>query len=247
MADEHVLKTCTKCKRALPLSCFCKHLDGLYPSCRECQTEYKLANRERDRAKRLERREEEYAVNRTWRATHKEQDREAARRRRAADPQKERDRQAAWRRQQPEKAAANAARWFQKFKEREAPKKQAYRAEHREIYSESTKRWCTKYPEKKAALDRRNRARRRGAEGHFTDEDLALIRDAQKDRCAYFFYCGVELNGGGQLDHIQPIIKGGSNWPSNLQWTCGPCNRAKWDKDPIEFLESLKKRACFVA
>lgn len=37
------------------------------------------------------------------------------------------------------------------------------------------------------------------------------------------------------VDHIKALARGGSNWPSNLQLTCGPCNNRKRAIDPIEF------------
>ncbi len=30
-----------------------------------------------------------------------------------------------------------------------------------------------------------------------------------------------------------PVIKGGTNWPDNLQLLCRPCNIAKAAKDPF--------------
>lgn len=141
-----------------------------------------------------------------------------------------------WRTCHPEKRAGIAARWVRENKERDRSNKTVYRAANRELYRASHRKWRKKYPDKAKANWKLNKARRKGAEGHFTADDIAKIRRQQKDKCAA---CLCKLNGGGQLDHIKPIARGGTNWPHNLQWLCGPCNRAKWHKDPIEFMQSL--------
>lgn len=41
------------------------------------------------------------------------------------------------------------------------------------------------------------------------------------------------------VDHIVPLAKGGSNDLSNLQCTCGVCNRIKQDILPEELMEKL--------
>ncbi|KKR36344.1 MAG: HNH endonuclease [Candidatus Yanofskybacteria bacterium GW2011_GWE1_40_10] len=30
------------------------------------------------------------------------------------------------------------------------------------------------------------------------------------------------------VDHVQPLVKGGSNYIDNIQPICGKCNRSKW-------------------
>lgn len=40
------------------------------------------------------------------------------------------------------------------------------------------------------------------------------------------------------VDHIVPLIAGGSNDRSNLQILCQPCNNSKSSKDQIEFMQS---------
>ena len=94
-----------------------------------------------------------------------------------------------------------------------------------------------RHPEKLLARTRNYRARKRGAEGCHAAADIARIRAAQKDRCANPA-CRKPLKGKGHVDHIQSLAKGGSNWPRNLQLLCGPCNCAKTDRDPIEFVQS---------
>lgn len=79
---------------------------------------------------------------------------------------------------------------------------------------------------------RRRRAVAKGGGGTHTKQDVTDIRKSQKDKCAL---CGVKLRGGGHLDHIQPLARGGTNYRRNLQWLCDPCNRRKAAKDPLDF------------
>lgn len=79
----------------------------------------------------------------------------------------------------------------------------------------------------------RRRGRIRGADGHFTQDDVARIFAAQKGHCAA---CGKRRKL--TIDHIKPLAKGGSNWPSNIQGLCLSCNQAKQAKDPIDFMRA---------
>ena len=69
--------------------------------------------------------------------------------------------------------------------------------------------------------------------GYCSDLDARNIREAQDDRCAY---CGVDLYGGGELDHKTPVSRNGNSWPANMAWACRTCNRDKHDKTVAEFL-----------
>lgn len=77
-------------------------------------------------------------------------------------------------------------------------------------------------------------ARRRGAEGKHTKEDVAQILVAQKHKCANPM-CRKSLKSGFDVDHIVPIAKGGTNWPRNLQLMCSPCNKRKNALLPTEW------------
>lgn len=90
-------------------------------------------------------------------------------------------------------------------------------------------------PAKKRVSVRNRRARLKKAEGRHTADDITAIQFLQQDRCAC---CRTELNGKGQVDHIQAVTRGGSNWPRNLQILCAPCNQMKNAKDPIAFMQS---------
>lgn len=99
-------------------------------------------------------------------------------------------------------------------------------------------KWRKANPDKNAAKERNRRARLRQCGGVHTAEDIAAIRKLQKDRCAV---CRVKLNGGGEVDHIQPLLSGGENDRTNLQLLCEFCNRSKGAKDPIDFMQERGK------
>jgi 5-methylcytosine-specific restriction endonuclease McrA len=73
--------------------------------------------------------------------------------------------------------------------------------------------------------NRRNReARLRGPAGKHTAADVAALCKRQKYRCAH---CRVSVRRYFHVDHIIPIAKGGTNWPTNLQILCERCNSQK--------------------
>jgi 5-methylcytosine-specific restriction endonuclease McrA len=67
----------------------------------------------------------------------------------------------------------------------------------------------------------------------FTEVDVGRIRHYLQDRCAY---CGISLNGGGHVDHMTPVARGGRDEVRNITLCCEPCNLAKHAKTVSEFL-----------
>jgi 5-methylcytosine-specific restriction endonuclease McrA len=96
----------------------------------------------------------------------------------------------------------------------------------------NVKRWRKENPDKARAMRSRENFIRRSSVRERTIEPVTaqfLIeqRKLQDDRCAY---CFSELHGAGHQDHIVPIAKGGAHAPSNIVWTCEPCNLRKSSK-----------------
>ncbi|WCK55395.1 HNH endonuclease [Aneurinibacillus sp. Ricciae_BoGa-3] len=55
------------------------------------------------------------------------------------------------------------------------------------------------------------------------------------------YLCGLPLTwNDAELDHVQPLTKGGRTTISNLKWAHKKCNRMKHDYPLNEFYETLK-------
>jgi 5-methylcytosine-specific restriction endonuclease McrA len=89
-------------------------------------------------------------------------------------------------------------------------------------------------PEKVNALNAKRRAIKRGAEGVHTADEINALFAKQNGKCAF---CFCSIKKGYHVDHVVPLIRGGSNWISNIQLLCQPCNNRKHAKDPIKFAQ----------
>lgn len=84
------------------------------------------------------------------------------------------------------------------------------------------------------------------AEGTYTKSQILLLLHNQKHRCAYArpgdrpAWCTGRIGFKTcHRDHIEPVARRGTNWISNIQQTCAPCNHRKHAKDPVSFAREL--------
>lgn len=146
-----------------------------------------------------------------------------------------------------EKRREYSAQWYQDNKDYVAEKSyqwmidnhgsvSAYRAfvylKHQDIRRIGAKKSALNHPLRKKANDATRKARARGAEGKFGRDDIARMLLQQDNKCVY---CKTDLTGNYHVDHIMPLVLGGTNWPDNLQCLCPLCNMRKKAKHPDDW------------
>lgn len=99
--------------------------------------------------------------------------------------------------------------------------------------------WALLNPDRKNVQLQNRRARKQLAGGSFDESDVKHLLSAQRGMCCY---CGCTMGGKHTVEHLVPLSRGGTNWPSNLALACGPCNARKGAKTVEEFLEFMAIR-----
>lgn len=99
-------------------------------------------------------------------------------------------------------------------------------------YNKEHPEWCRE-------RSRMRRVREKGAEGSHTLEQFWYVCDCYLWRCVY---CGCELTKKTVTeDHATPLVRGGSDWISNILPACRPCNSRKQDKTYEEYMPILTR------
>lgn len=148
-----------------------------------------------------------------------------------------------------EKMAENKRAYNDANKEQITKRKRAYReankekiAEYRRAYDDANKMEIAEYmrawqkanPESVRSALHRRRARKQGAEGSHTKEDIHQQYKTQRGKC---YYCKCEVGDKYHVDHVVPLARGGSNGPENLVIACATCNTSKGAKLPHEWIQ----------
>jgi hypothetical protein len=270
MADGIVTsKICTKCKLDKPFSEYHKKKrtkDGLQCQCKTCILKwgaaYKSAHREESRAYNKtyyeQNREHRLEYGSQWKKDNREKANEIARRWREANPERTKEirarsheahkdknnaRSKRYREENREAFLAMLSRWYAANKDHVAAyNRDKYEANRGEMV-ERTRKWREANPEAVAAMCRLRRARRFAAGGTHTTEDIDRLLIEQDHKCANP-HCLIDLTAvKKELDHKQPLARGGSDGIDNLQWLCAPCNRRKHAKQMDEWLAAEERRS----
>lgn len=99
---------------------------------------------------------------------------------------------------------------------------------------ERVRAWIKANPLKKKQQTQIRRARKASAVGNFSPSDIEALLLYQGGLCC----CGCDITNNYTIDHKTPLSRGGSNWPSNLQLLCRPCNSSKGAKTVAEWIEA---------
>lgn len=129
-----------------------------------------------------------------------------------------------------------AKKWYKENKARRNKASSAWYSNNKERAAISHKAWRKANPNASNTIWQNRRARKESAEGKYTVADVEELFDKQKGRCIgpvcnKMFDDTIECT----VDHKVPLSRGGTNWPSNLQLLCRPCNSQKHDKTDGEW------------
>lgn len=118
-----------------------------------------------------------------------------------------------------------------KAAERRAADPETFRSRNRDYYAANRDEIIDRRvdygkdnPDKVNAIAKAKLDREAEAEGYYTEEDVLRILISQDYLCAG---CGKDIRTRYTADHIIPVPRGGSNWPSNIQCLCRSCNSSK--------------------
>lgn len=128
-----------------------------------------------------------------------------------------------------------ARRRYQANPEAARQRNRAYSARTRARKAERQREWRRRNPETVRLMNKARLHRQRAA-GNVTRAVILQLRLLQKGKCAI---CRGSMAGfrNEHLDHIVPIVAGGTSDRHNLQLLCRHCNLRKHDADPIEFAQ----------
>lgn len=209
-------KPCSRCRLLKPLADFGRDRSqscGYKSQCKACAKESAKAWPSSDPEKRKAVHARYYAKNRDERVAGSK----------------------AWREQNVEHRQAYNRLWYQANREKLTDYSRAYRAANQESVADGFRRWYESNKGIVRAIAYRRRAREAGAEGYATAVQIEARVTYYGGRC---WMCGAPWQ---EIDHVKPLAKGGSNWPSNLRPACAPCNRGKRDNWPVQIIGARKR------
>jgi 5-methylcytosine-specific restriction endonuclease McrA len=133
-----------------------------------------------------------------------------------------------------------AKEWKEQNPDRVLELRQAHYSANKDKIVQRVAEWNAANPDGPRTRGRNYRAKLYAAEGNHTRQEIAALYEKQGGICVY---CAKPLGTKYHADHIVALSKGGTNWITNIQLTCGPCNNRKRATDPAEFARRQKLKA----
>lgn len=133
-----------------------------------------------------------------------------------------------------EKNKQAARAWYYANRERARQWGMAYRERTKEQRAATAKAWRALNPVRRTASEMKRRAIKKAAPGSCAYSQLQARIEFYGAKCWICRTAPFE-----SIDHVKPLSKGGSNWPSNLRPCCKSCNskkRAIWPFDRMAII-----------
>lgn len=92
------------------------------------------------------------------------------------------------------------------------------------------------YRIRRRVAQQKYKARKLGASGAHTREDILRQCDSQRGLC---WWCGKPVGDDWHADHLIPLSRGGSNGAENIVIACRHCNQSKNNRLPHEWIGRL--------
>lgn len=90
---------------------------------------------------------------------------------------------------------------------------------------------------KRNSNELRRESMRNSEDPSYSASDLAWLRKVQNNSC---YYCGVSIFENAQVEHLQPLARGGSNGFRNIMLACPSCNASKGALSEAQFWRQLR-------
>jgi hypothetical protein len=209
-------KTCTKCRQIKSLDNFSRHngrksaKSGYRATCKQCQVADNRSYRSRNREKVNQ-------AKRKYSEANKEQKSESDKKYREANKKKIAKRNKTWRTNNYEHTREKSLEWRTRNKKRKAI---------------TDKAWAQNNKENVRNISMRRRARL-AENGIFSVTKKDIVNLLNKG-CSY---CGRPAE---HVDHIVPIVRGGTHSIGNLTGACASCNLSKGSKFVMEWKKGKK-------
>lgn len=240
------MKICTKCKRELPLDRFCKHNNGLNPSCKNCQSalkrQYYKANPDKKRESDKNYRRENIEKIKVQRKEYRIRTAEYKKITDAEYRKKNADKLTQYFKNHYLENREQKIKASKEYAKQNKIKRQSYLREYRQINKDELRI-------KTRVLKRANKeqykiyglnylARKNNAKGEYTLEQWLTL-------CEFFNWtcpnCKRQFTSL-QADHIIPLTwDETSNWITNIQPLCKSCNTGKGNHHATDYRENYVK------
>ncbi len=143
-------------------------------------------------------------------------------------------RSGAYRAANPEATKANRIAWAAANPKKMNGYKAAWRAANPDKARLLIAAWAEKNPEAIRIKAHNQRARKRRSGGTLSKGLSAKLFSLQRGRCVC---CQQPLGDGYHMDHVVPLVLGGTNTDDNIQLLRAQCNLQKYTKHPVDFMQ----------